>query len=174
MDQVRLASPRSDPHIDSVNTPISKRSLPSLIIFLAVTVAAAAFGAQFTPGPWYEALAKPAWNPPNWVFAPVWSVLYAMMAVAAWLVWCRVGQLGWPIVLWLVQLALNAVWSWLFFGLERLDLAALEIVFLLGSIVATTVVFFRVSLVAGSLLVPYGVWVAFAAFLNFSLWRLNT
>jgi benzodiazapine receptor len=153
---------------------MSTRSLPSLIGFLAVTLAVAAFGAQFTPGPWYEALAKPAWNPPNWVFAPVWSVLYAMMGVAAWLVWCRAGQFGWPIVLWFCQLALNAAWSWLFFGLERPGLAALEIVLLLAAIVATTVAFFRVRLLAGSLLVPYGAWVAFAAVLNVSIWRLNS
>jgi len=148
-------------------------SLPSLIAFLAVTIAAAAFGAQFTPGPWYESLAKPAWNPPNWLFAPVWSVLYAMMAVSAWLVWCRVRTLGWPLMLWFLQLGLNAAWSWLFFGLERPDLSALEIVFLLGVIIATLVAFFRIDRLAGWLLAPYAAWVTFAAALNISLWRLN-
>lgn len=161
------------PELES-NNPVSTRALPSLIVFLAVTFAAAAFGAQFTPGDWYGSLAKPAWNPPNWIFAPVWSLLYAMMGIAAWLVWWRVQSLGLPIFLWFAQLVLNATWSWLFFGLERPDLAALEILFLLVAIVVTAVTFFRESRVAGTLLVPYAAWVSFAAFLNFTLWRLNS
>ncbi len=161
------------PDLDS-NNPISTRALPSLIVFLAVTFAVAAFGAQFTPGPWYESLVKPAWNPPNWIFAPVWSVLYAMMGIAAWLVWWQVRSLGLPMFLWFGQLVLNAMWSWLFFGLERLDLAALEIVFLLSAIVATTIAFFRVHWPAGTLLIPYAAWVSFATVLNFAIWRLNS
>jgi tryptophan-rich sensory protein len=149
------------------------RSLVSLVSFLAVTFAAAAIGAQFMPGPWYESLAKPSFNPPNWIFAPVWSALYVMMAIAVWLVWCRVKAFGLPIALWLLQLGLNAIWSWLFFGLERPDLAAMEIVVLLAAILVTIVTFFRVSRPAGYLLVPYAAWVSFAAILNFTLWRLN-
>jgi len=153
--------------------PASTRSLLYLILFLALAFAAAAVGAQFTPGAWYESLDKPPWNPPNWVFAPVWSVLYAMMAVAAWLVWRRLQALGWPIILWLAQLALNSMWSWLFFGLQRPGLAALEIVVLLAAIIATVFAFFRTHRPAGLLLVPYAAWVSFAAVLNVSIWRLN-
>jgi translocator protein len=153
--------------------PVSIRVLPSLIAFMVATFAVAAFGAQFTPGPWYESLAKPSFNPPNWIFAPVWSVLYVMMAIAAWLVWCRLRAFGRPIILWCVQLGLNAIWSWLFFGLERPDFAAMEIIVLLAAILLTAFSFFRISRPAGYLLVPYAAWVSFAAVLNFTLWRLN-
>jgi len=152
---------------------VSGRTLPSLIAFLAATFLVAALGAQFTPGEWYASLVKPAFNPPNWIFAPVWSVLYAMMAVAAWLVWCETQTLGRPIILWFVQLVLNATWSWLFFGLERPDLAAVEILVLLGVILALAAAFFRIHRLAGWLLVPYIAWVSFASVLNIALWRLN-
>lgn len=143
-----------------------------LLVFLALTFGAAVVGSQFGPGPWFEALQKPDWNPPNWVFAPVWTALYAMMAVAAWLVWRGGGRRG-PIVLFLLQLALNAAWSWLFFGLHRPDLALADIVLLWLAIVATLVAFARVSGGAAALMVPYLAWVSFATVLNASIWRLN-
>ena len=152
---------------------ISARELVGLSGFLAVTFAAAGAGAQFGPGLWYERLEKPLWTPPDWVFAPVWSILYVMIALAAWLVWRRLGTLGWPAIVWLTQLALNSMWSLLFFGLQRPGLAALEIVALLAAILLTAYVFVRVHLLAGLLLAPYVVWVAFAALLNLSIWRLN-
>lgn len=142
-----------------------------LLLFLALTFAAAFVGSQFGPGPWFEALQKPAWNPPSWVFAPVWTVLYAMMAVAAWLVW-RAGARR-ALLVWLVQLALNAAWSWLFFGLERPDLAFVDIVVLWIAIALTLAAFARVSRFAALLLAPYLAWVTFATVLNGAIWHLN-
>lgn len=127
------------------------------------------------PGEWYASLAKPAWNPPSAVFAPVWTLLYAMMGVAAWLVWKQVGfrEAALPLSLFLVQLVLNALWSYLFFGLHRPDLALLDIVTLWVAILVVLVLFWRVAVPAGILLLPYLCWVGFASFLNFTLWRLN-
>lgn len=94
------------------------KSIVALVAWIVLCFSAAAFGSQFMPGEWYAALKKPTWNPPNWIFGPVWSALYTMMAVAAWLVWrrggFRVNRL--PLSLFLIQLFLNALWSWLFFG----------------------------------------------------------
>jgi tryptophan-rich sensory protein len=146
-----------------------------LAFFLVVTFVAAAIGGLAASGSvrsWYPALVKPAWSPPSWVFGPVWTVLYAMMAVAAWLVWRQAGW-GGALALFGVQLALNAAWSPLFFGLHRIDLALADIVLLWAAIVATTVAFWKVTPVAGWLLVPYLLWVTFAMALNFALWRLN-
>jgi tryptophan-rich sensory protein len=142
---------------------------------LLLCFAAAAFGGMFMPGEWFASLKKPSWNPPSWVFGPVWTALYSMMAVAAWLVWKRGGcavQRG-PLTLFLVQLALNAAWTPLFFGLQWPGAAFAEIVLLWMAISVTLVAFGRVSYVAAWLLVPYLVWVSFAAALNFTLWRLN-
>ena len=143
--------------------------------WLAISFAAAFAGSRFMPGEWYASLAKPAWNPPSAVFAPVWTLLYAMMGVAAWLVWRQMGFRGaaLPLSLFLVQLVLNALWSYLFFGLHRPDLALLDIVTLWVTILVVLVLFWRVSVPAGILLLPYLCWVGFASFLNFTLWRLN-
>ncbi len=124
---------------------------------------------------WYAGLAKPGWNPPNWVFGPVWSALYLSMAVAAWLVWRQAGWAGAarPLGLFGAQLVLNVLWSILFFGLHRPDLAFGEILILWAFILATLVLFWRWSKAAGLLLVPYLAWVTFASVLNFAVWRLN-
>ena len=148
------------------------RLLPGLV-FLAVTFAVAAIGAQFMPGPWYTALAKPAWTPPGWLFGPVWTVLYVMIAISAWLVWQRQPRVSPALALWVAQLALNGIWSWLFFGLERPGLAAIDIVVLLAAIIATALAFARESRPAALLLVPYALWVSFATALNLAIWRLN-
>ena len=105
--------------------PTSWRSWLGLMGWLSLTFAAAVFGGQFTPGPWYAQLAKPGITPPAWVFGPVWTALYAMMAVAAWLVWKQRGFAGasLALTLFIVQLALNALWSWIFFGLHNPGLA---------------------------------------------------
>jgi tryptophan-rich sensory protein len=153
--------------------PSAGRETLRLVIFLAITFGAAAFGAQFMPGPWYAEIAKPAWTPPSWVFGPVWTILYVMIALSAWLVWRAQPRFGVPIGLWCAQLALNTIWSWLFFGLERPDLAAGDIVVLLGTIVATAYAFAGVSRTAALLLLPYGLWVGFATALNIAIWRLN-
>jgi translocator protein len=146
-----------------------------LIAWLLLVALAAWFGSQFAPGAWYQALEKPAWTPPSWLFGPVWTVLYAMMGVAAWLVWRERGFSGAPTALglFLLQLVLNAAWSWLFFGLQRPDLAAAEILILWAAIAATIVASWRVRPLAGWLLVPYLLWVSFAAALNVAIWRLN-
>jgi len=121
---------------------------------------------------WYPALRKPPFNPPDYVFGPVWTALYAMMAVAAWLVWRKAGT-GYPLGLFALQLALNLAWTALFFGLRLPGLAFAEILVLWASIAATVVSFWRVSVPAGALLVPYLLWVGFAAVLNLAIWRLN-
>lgn len=143
-----------------------------LAAFLVLVALAASVGAAFQPGPWYEALRKPPLTPPDAVFAPVWSALYLAMAVAAWLVWRERGP-DRALVLWAVQLAANALWSLLFFGLHVPGLALLEIALLLGLLAATTRAFFRIRPLAGALLLPYLAWVAFASYLNAGLWLLN-
>jgi translocator protein len=149
----------------------------ALAAFLAVTFLASLIGGLATdsgPGSWYAGLEKPPWNPPSWVFGPVWTVLYLAMAVAAWRVWRRDGPLlRLALTLYFVQLALNLGWSLIFFGLESPGLAFAEIVVLACAIAATMFVFFRIDRPAGWLFVPYLAWVVFAAALNLSIWRLN-
>lgn len=147
----------------------------SLLFWISASLAAGVAGSRFMPGEWYAALAKPSWNPPNDVFGPVWTVLYILMGIAAWLVWRRVGFAGARVSLglFLGQLVLNALWSYLFFGAQRPDLAFVEIAILWGAILATTIGFWRISVAAGILLLPYLAWVSFAGVLNFTLWRLN-
>ena len=151
------------------------RNLIALAGWIALTLCAALTGFFIQPEGYYAQLAKPVWSPPAWVFGPVWTALYVAMAVAAWLVW-RCG--GWrgqrgPLGLYLVQLALNALWTPLFFGLRSPGLALLGIILLLVAIAFTSRAFFRVHRVAGWLLVPYLLWVGFATALNFSIWRLQ-
>lgn len=149
------------------------RPILSLLPFLFLVALAAGFGACFQPGAWYEALRKPPLNPPGWVFGPVWTVLYVAMAVAAWRVWRAQPGPSATLALWGAQLALNALWSWLFFGLERPGLALLDIAALLALLVFTTFALFAVDRTAGWLFVPYVTWVAFASYLNVGLWILN-
>ena len=146
-----------------------------LIFWLAVTFSAAWVGSRFQPGEWYSSLVKPSLTPPAWVFGPVWTLLYAMMATAAWLVWRRYGlaKAIVPLGLFLGQLALNALWSYLFFGLQRPGLAFLGIVALWLAILATLIAFWRSRASAGLLLLPYLLWVSFATYLNFQFWHLN-
>ncbi|MCA9753438.1 MAG: tryptophan-rich sensory protein [Gemmatimonadetes bacterium] len=151
------------------------RSVAGLILWIVVSLAAGWIGSRFAPGEWYASLVKPSWNPPNSVFAPVWSILYVLMAVAAWLVWRKVGFSGasGALGLFFAQLLLNALWSYLFFGVHRPGLAFADICVLWSAILATTIAFWRVSAPAGTLLLPYLGWVTFAAALNLQLWRLN-
>ena len=143
-----------------------------LILFIAMALAAGVAGAWFEPGLWYSLMTKPWWTPPDAVFAPVWTVLYVLMGTAAWLAWRRSGWSG-AHNLFVVQLVLNAGWSWLFFGLHRTGWALAEIGLLWLAILAVTVGFWRIRREAGVLLLPYLTWVAFAAVLNFRLWQLN-
>ncbi|HYE33445.1 MAG TPA: TspO/MBR family protein [Methylomirabilota bacterium] len=144
--------------------------------WLFLSFCAASMGAFFTPGEWYASLRKPSWNPPSWVFGPVWTALYTLMAVAAWLVWRQGGFAAQrpALTIFVVQLALNAAWTPLFFGLHWMGVAFTEIVLLWVAIGATIVAFHPVSRAAAWLLVPYLAWVSFAAALNFTLWRLNS
>ena len=149
-----------------------------LVVFLVVCFAAAGIGGAVTTpkiATWYATLTKPSWNPPNWIFGPVWSALYFCMAVAAWLVWRQGGFLdaNVPLALFGVQLALNVLWSCIFFGLERPGFAFGEVLLLWPAIAATMIVFWQRSMIAGILFVPYLAWVSFASFLNFTIWRLN-
>jgi translocator protein len=153
--------------------------LSRLLICLGTVLAASAVGSFATVRAiptWYKGLAKPAFNPPEWLFGPAWMVLYLLMAVAAWLVWKQgLGEAGVKLALavFLAQLILNALWSILFFGFRSPLAGLVEIVVLWLAILATIVLFFRVSAPAGVLLLPYIAWVTFAAILNAAILRLN-
>ena len=146
---------------------------------VALTLVAAAVGGIITASPvqtWYQTIQRPPWNPPDWLFGPVWTILYLMMAVALWRVW----RLGWgesgvrvAVVLFLIQLILNVLWSFVFFGLRQPGWGFLEIVVLWGFILATLITFYRLERLAGLLLIPYLAWVTFAGILNGVVWRLN-
>lgn len=160
-----------------MNQPASaSRSLLALIGFIAITFAAPAIGAIWPPGEWFQSLAKPSWNPPSWLFGPVWTVLYLFMAVAAWRVWDRGGyakQRG-PLTLYFIQLALNAAWTPVFFGAHQLLTAFILITVMWVAILLTFLSFRRVDGVAGKLFVPYLAWVTFATVLNGVIWRMNS
>ncbi len=155
--------------------PTRVHSILALVISLGLCFAPGWFGAQFKPGEWYEQLAKPSWTPPNWVFGPVWTALYFAMVLAAWLIWQRSGlrKVLLAFAFFMAQLLLNAAWSWTFFGLHRPAFAFVAILLLWAAILVTLVLFWRHRPLAGALLVPYLVWVSFAAILNLSVWRLN-
>jgi len=147
-----------------------------LIVCIAACLAAADLGSLLTTPslrPWYAELRKPAWTPPSWLFAPVWTILFLAMAVAAWLVWRKAGLASAPMRLFLLQLLLNVGWSALFFRLRSPGAAFVEILVLWLAILATSVEFWKVIPPAGFLLLPYLIWVGYAAALNFSIWRLN-
>ena len=149
-----------------------------LTFALLTCYGAAALGGLFTSGSvqdWYQTLAKPSWNPPGWVFGPVWTVLYGMMAVSVWLVWLERPRrpVVVPILLFAVQLVFNAAWSPLFFGLHLPGFAFADIVLLWLALVVTVYMFLKQRPAAGLLLIPYLLWVSFAATLNFAIWRLN-
>ena len=149
-----------------------------LLLFLAVCFGTAALGAQWTlssVNSWYQTLAKPTWTPPDWVFGPVWSILYFLMAVAAWLVWRQSGRSGARTAWFLfgTQLLLNAAWSGIFFALRSPGGAFVEIVLLWTTIAATTLAFWTRHKLAGWLFVPYLSWSSFAALLNLAIWRMN-
>lgn len=153
------------------------RQILGLIGWLFLSFVAAAIGAaaSIRATTFYGHLTQPSWAPPAAVFGPVWSVLYALMGIAAWLAW-REGGWGrrrWMLALFVIQLAVNSLWSWLFFGWHRGALAFADIVLLWVLIVATLAAFWRVRPLAGALLTPYLCWVSFAAALNFAVWQLN-
>ena len=156
---------------------MSKPRFPAIgfLGWLALSAATASVGVLVRPGAWYRTIVKPEWTPPDALFGPVWTVLYVCMAIAAWRVWNKggFGAARGALTLYLAQLALNAAWSFLFFGLHRPGWAAVEIVILLAAILGTIRAFARHDRIAAVLLVPYALWVGFAAALTFAIWRLN-
>lgn len=151
--------------------------LAGLAAWLALSFVAAAIGAaaSVNAGSFYAQLARPAWAPPGWLFGPVWSALYLAMGVAAWLVWRSAGfrAARAALALFLVQLAVNALWSWLFFGWKLGAAAFADVLLLWVLILATMLAFRRIRPLAAWLLLPYLLWVSFASVLNFAIWRLN-
>jgi translocator protein len=147
-----------------------------LLGFIALTLAVGFLAGQVTapniPG-WYAHLVKPGINPPAWVFAPVWTLLYVLMAVAAWRVWLKTGWRRAALGLWAIQLGLNFAWSFIFFGAHALLPALVELAVLWLAILATLLAFWRIDRPASWLLAPYLTWVSFAGMLNFWLWQLN-
>jgi len=154
--------------------PTTARIL-ALLGWIGICFLVAAMASQFMLGEWYAGLRKPVWTPPNWLFGPVWTLLYLMMGIAAWLVWRQGGFSGARLALglFLFQLVLNGLWSWLFFGLQRPGLASIEISVLWVTILASLIAFWRIIPLDGIFLIPYAVWVGFAAFLNITLFRMN-
>jgi len=154
----------------------TKQDLPKLIASILICFVAAAIGSIFTtpqiPG-WYAGLAKPWFAPPNWVFGPAWTILYILMAIAAWLVWKQPKDTKGALILFFSQLALNFAWSFLFFGARSPWLGLIGVAFMLAAVAITTVVFWRITKPAGMLFIPYLAWTAFAAFLNLTIWRMN-
>jgi tryptophan-rich sensory protein len=155
------------------------RDILKLVVSIIACQCAGIIGSIFTRGAiptWYVTLEKPAFNPPNWLFAPVWTLLYIMMGIAAFLVW-RKGlenrQVRIALIVFLVQLVLNALWSVVFFGLESPLYGLIVIAALWVAILFTVLKFFRISLAASVLMWPYMLWVTFAAVLNVSIWLLN-
>lgn len=144
----------------------------TLLPFILAVALVAAVGGTFKPGAWYLALAKPTWTPPGWLFAPVWSVLYVMIAVAGWLVWRKAG-FGLVLGIWALQLVLNMAWSWIMFGQHQIGWALVDIIGLWLAIAAFTLLAWPLSPTAAALFVPYLAWVSFATALNFAIWRLN-
>lgn len=154
-----------------------KRQVLGLVGWLLLACIAGGIGAAASvrAAEFYGQLAQPSWAPPAAVFGPVWSVLYVLMGIAAWLVWRRGGWAAQrrALTVFVAQLALNALWSWLFFGWHLGALAMLDIVVLWGLIVVTVVMFWRARPLAGALLLPYLAWVSFATALNYAVWQLN-
>ena len=156
-------------------THATSAQYPALIVFVVLCFAAAGIGGFFPPDSWYASLNRPSYAPPNWVFGPVWTLLYVMMAVAGWLVWKSSGSVGkrFALTMFGIQLVLNAAWSVIFFGWHQPGWAFLEICMLWLAIATTVVSFKRRSSAAAVLLIPYLAWVSFAAVLNYGFWSLN-
>jgi tryptophan-rich sensory protein len=144
-----------------------------MTLFLLLVVGGGlAIGFFTAPGEWYAGLAKPAFNPPNWIFAPVWTLLYVLIAVAGWRIFER-DRNGWPMKLWCGQLTLNFLWSPVFFAAHRIGLALIVILLLLAAILAFLAAAWRQDRTAVWLFAPYAAWVAFASVLNAAIWLLN-
>jgi len=157
---------------------MNKKYILALIFFLFVTFLAAFVGNFFTVSSiptWYASLNKPSFSPPNWLFGPAWTVLYVLMAIAAFLVWKKrkESETKSSLCFYFAQLLLNSAWSVAFFGLQNPFLGFLVIIILWLLIVITMVKFWKIERVAGLLFIPYILWVSFATILNFAVWQLN-
>jgi tryptophan-rich sensory protein len=149
------------------------KHMGSLILFLVLVVGGGlVIGFLTAPGAWYAGLAKPAFNPPGWLFGPVWTVLYILVGIAGWHLWKRERD-GWPMKLWWGQLVLNFLWTPAFFGTHRIGLALVIILLLLAGILAFMAAAWQRHRLAAWLFVPYAGWVGFAAVLNAAIWSLN-
>lgn len=161
--------------LDSSEDPKRAQRRP-LLFFILVTLMVGAAGSVFTEpniATWYAGLVHPSFAPPNWLFAPVWTTLYVVMAVAAWRVWRLAGTRSPEMIAYAMQLIFNLVWSAIFFAAHQIGLALVEIGLLLALILATTILFWRRDRIAGLLFLPYLAWTVFAAFLNQAFWALN-
>jgi tryptophan-rich sensory protein len=157
-------------------SPILRNQWVVLALLLLLCLGVGALGGFATSSAiesWYRTIAKPSWTPPDWLFGPVWTLLYIMMAVAAWLVWKTKDRIGPAMALFAVQLALNLAWSFLFFGARSPGLAFIELVMLWVAVLLTMLAFFGRSTAAGLLFVPYLAWVSFAGALNLAIWAMN-
>jgi tryptophan-rich sensory protein len=152
---------------------VSMQRLASITLLLVLVVGGGlVIGFLTAPGEWYASLTKPAFNPPNWIFAPVWTILYVLIAIAGWRSFER-DRSGWPMKFWWGQLALNFLWSPVFFAAHRIDLALIVILLLLAAILAFLAAAWRQDRTAAWLFAPYAAWVAFASLLNGAIWLLN-
>ncbi|HBG98497.1 MAG TPA: sensory protein TspO [Rhodobacteraceae bacterium] len=147
--------------------------LAVFLVFLASCMGAAATGAIFSPGDWYERLNKPSWIPPNWAFPVTWTVLYVLIAVAATRIAALPGDTGLALAFWSLQIVMNALWSPVFFGLHRIRAGMLVLVFLWLSVAGTLWSFAALDPIAAAMIAPYLLWVTIAGALNLSVWRLN-
>jgi len=172
LDERQTADGEIRPHMSKRRDLLG---LGALLLLCLVVSALGGLATSTSVGNWYQTLFKPAFNPPDWLFAPVWTTLYVLMAIAAWRVWRAPLSIARTSALraFGLQLGLNLLWSFLFFGLRSIGLGLAEILLLLGAIILTMIRFGRVDRLAGMLFVPYAFWVAFAAVLNASLWILN-
>lgn len=143
-----------------------------IYVFIVMVIITAASGAIFKPGDWYRGLEKPSWTPADWVFPVVWTTLYIMIIIAAWLVWREAGM-SVAIAIWMLQLVANLLWSALFFGMKRMDLALIDCLILWLLVAAFILAALPHSVWASILFIPYLIWVTVAAFLNFTVQRLN-
>jgi len=149
-----------------------------VVISILIAQAAGLIGSVFTASNvrgWYTTIARPSWNPPSWVFGPVWTALFTLMGIASYIIWKHrdLPYARAALVFYVIQLILNVLWSIFFFGLKNPGLAFVEILILLALIIVTTVLFWKVKPVAGALMLPYIAWVSFASYLNYTIWRLN-
>lgn len=148
----------------------------SLMAFLAANFAAAMSGGIFSPDQWFRDLKKPRWQPKDWMFPVVWTILYGVNGIAGWLIWQEVGFEGAGVLaisVYGISLLFNALWSFVFFGMKRIDLATYEAALLWLSLAVQVVLFYAISTTAGLILIPYLAWVSVAFFLSLTIWRLN-